>query len=105
MAEPISPSDVSSVIELSTPAGPAPIKTPYDPARSREWMRGLIALILLIILVAVIVASFYVIVFKPKDQVNEALLEKVLTIVFGPLITLVSAATGFYFGSRLGGQS
>jgi hypothetical protein len=68
-------------------------------------MRGLIALILLIILVAVIVASFYVIVFKPTDQVKEALLEKVLTIVFGPLITLVSAATGFYFGSRPGGQS
>ena|SRR5712691_5226477 len=100
MAESISPREVNPAVELSIPSAPAPTKTPYDPARSREWMRGLIALILLVILVAVIAASFYVVVFKPKDQVNEALLEKVLTIVFGPLITLVSAATGFYFGSR-----
>jgi len=27
-------------------------------------------------------------------------LRTVLTIIFGPLVTLVSAATGFYYGSR-----
>jgi hypothetical protein len=27
-------------------------------------------------------------------------LQTVLTIIFGPLVTLVSAATGFYYGSR-----
>jgi len=32
--------------------------------------------------------------------VDAELLKTVLTIIFGPLVALVSAATGFYYGSR-----
>lgn len=103
MAESSSPGSArEEVLTLSTPRSSRTIsQTPYDPARQREWTRGIIASFLLIILAGVITASFCV-VFKAKDQVNEALFEKILTIVFGPLIALVSAATGFYFGSRSG---
>jgi hypothetical protein len=89
-------------IEVSEPVA-SPTLTPVNLARYREWIRSAIAAFLLVILAGVIVASFLV-VFKPKDSVDSALLEKLLAIIFGPLIALVSAATGFYFGSRSEGS-
>jgi hypothetical protein len=88
------------IIEITEPY-PAPAITPYNPTRHREWVRGGIAVFLLVLLAGVIAVSFYS-VLTPPEQTNTALLEKVLGVIFAPLIALVSAATGFYFGSQSG---
>jgi len=71
----------------------------YRITRYREWTRAVIAGFVLLIVAGIVIASFLS-VFKPPEKVNMPLLEKLLDVIFGPLITLVSAATGFYFGSR-----
>ncbi len=72
---------------------------PYDPARARESVRGIIALSLIALLAAVIIASFVLLWIHP-DRVGE--LHSLLGLVFAPLIALVGAATGYYFGSHEG---
>ncbi len=102
MAEDITP-DGGSVDFSSTQTLPAvdqqtipPIPTSaFDPEPQRERIRGWIALALLGMLALVLLAfiSMWV-------GMNAEVLRTVLTIIFGPLVTLVSAATGFYYGSR-----
>jgi hypothetical protein len=69
---------------------------PYDPEPQRERLRGWIALGLLGILAAVLLLTF----ISMWLGMEAEMLQTVLTIIFGPLVTLVSAATGFYYGSR-----
>jgi hypothetical protein len=68
----------------------------YDPEPERERMRGYIALGLLGMLALVLLLAF----ISVWVGMNAEVLRTVLTIIFGPLVTLVSAATGFYYGSR-----
>lgn len=89
------------VFEVKDPY-PTPTLEKYSIARYREWTRAAIAGFFLLIIASVVIVSFLS-VFKPTDTVNVPLLEKLLDVLFGPLITLVSAATGFYFGSRSNG--
>ena len=100
------------MVEDITPSSPAPpdlsgeippaidqqtIPTvPYDPEPQRELMRGRIALWLLGMLAGVLLLAFISMWLKMETEA----LRTVLTIIFGPLVTLVSAATGFYYGSR-----
>lgn len=74
---------------------PIPTST-FDPEPERERIRGRIALTLLAMLAGVLLLTFISMWFG----MNAEVLRTVLTIVFGPLVTLVSAATGFYYGSR-----
>jgi hypothetical protein len=69
---------------------------PFDPEPQRERIRGRIAQILLGMLGAVILLAF----ISVWAKFDAEILRTVLTIIFGPLVTLVSAATGFYYGSR-----
>lgn len=68
----------------------------FDPEPQRELIRGKIALRLLWMLAGVLLLAFISMWFKMDTET----LRTVLTIIFGPLVTLVSAATGFYYGSR-----
>ncbi|RMF40235.1 MAG: hypothetical protein D6754_03655 [Alphaproteobacteria bacterium] len=101
---PDAPGEVSGPIALES--------APYDPTRDREEKRGQVAMILLWLLFIVIVTPFVLIALRwscfsifgaescstfPDIDVL-ALLEKVLT----PLVGLVGAVTGFYFGERKG---
>src|SRR5712691_7666091 len=81
------------VVEVSRVA---PQGEPFDPEPHREIIRGKIALRLLWMLAGVLLLAFISMWFKMDSEV----LRTVLTIIFGPLVTLVSAATGFYYGSR-----
>jgi hypothetical protein len=76
---------------------PGPTLKDYNPEEDREQMRGRIAQLLLWLLITVVVLSFIVISWCDKDRWSY--LKEFLTIVFGPLTTLIGAVTGFYYGS------
>lgn len=84
---------------------PAPVahatvdSTPYDPTRAREHMRGAIAILLLSILAAVILFAFIGL-WTMRITIDDT--RVVLEILFAPLVGLVGAVTGFYYGSRAG---
>ena len=82
-------------IPMGIPTGPH-----YDPEPDREIIRGRIALALLGMLAVVLLFAFISIWLSKWLGMDIEMLRTVLTIIFGPLVTLVSAATGFYYGSR-----
>jgi hypothetical protein len=69
----------------------------WSPARQREWMRGVIAIgllaCILVVLITVLAALWY-------RKANMQELTSLMNLTFVPVITLLSAATGFYFGQR-----
>lgn len=73
---------------------------PYDPAPEREHKRGVIALILVSALCGIILLAFAFIFFSPDASTNLDVLKSVLEIIFAPIVGLVGAVTGFYFGER-----
>lgn len=72
-------------------------ETPWDPAPAREKIRGWIALILIWLLVGTVVLSF---VSLWANWIAMPDLEGLLGLLFGPIVALVGAATGFYYGGR-----
>ena len=80
-------------------AAPPPSVQEYDPTEDREKVRANIALILVYALVGVVAfALFSAWIVMPAE--NRAALFEVLKIVFAPLVGLVGAATGFYYGGK-----
>ncbi len=70
---------------------------PLTPEAKRENMRGWLAGSLVFLLAVVIIASFAHQWLHP-DHSKE--LHEWMNLVFSPLVALVGAATGFYFGSQ-----
>jgi hypothetical protein len=83
-------------VPASTEADKPPDAKPYDLVKERESMRGRVAGALLVILAFIVIGAFFSLWF---NWAKEEELKTVLTILFGPVIGLVGAATGFYFGS------
>ncbi len=110
MADPLT-STTSELQPGGDPTTPAP-----DPGRQpglfetdrpsteekRESLRGTIAYALLGILAFVVVGSFVTLWFNWGTGEE---LDTLLTLLFAPLIGLVGAVTGFYYGERSGAQS
>lgn len=81
----------------SPPALVAVAVGPYDPARDRELMRGRIAWSLIGILGVVILAAIgFAFTHGQAGACAKMPLEEILT----PMIGLVGAVTGFYFGEK-----
>ncbi len=70
---------------------------PYDPERARENYRGVIALILIGLMAALITATFALFWLHP-DRSKDV--QQFFSLIFGPVVALVGAATGYYFGSQ-----
>lgn len=86
------------------PPPPPPIvaPVPFDPARTREAMRGWIAIALLIlfgIMLLALIALLWEHFISPDDTI------KLAGALIGPIITLLGAVTGFYFGTVSQGGS
>ncbi len=76
---------------------------PTEKDRPIEKVRAQVARALVAILAVVIFFSFLTLwMISPPPGMAD--LEKVLTIIFGPLIALVSGAVGYYFGGKSGGD-
>ena len=69
----------------------------YDPRPQEDSARRCIAYILLAILGGILAWTYIILSFCPNSIDN---IIKVLQIILGPIIALVSAATGFYYGSK-----
>ncbi len=74
---------------------PAPYR--LTPEAKRENMRGLLAGWLVALLALVVMASFTEQWIHPELDKD---LHEWMNLVFSPLVALVGAATGFYFGSN-----
>jgi hypothetical protein len=98
MAEDVTDVDLTDEMPLESGL-PSPELRPFDPEPQRERLRGWIALGLLAMLGLVFLCSFVSLWLK----IDTESLRTVLTILVGPLVALVSAATGFYYGSRVEG--
>lgn len=67
----------------------------------RENTRSTIAFCLLLLLAAVLGTTLAVMMRRHVTNDNLQTLKDLLQIVYSPLIALVSASTGFYFGNKL----
>ena len=74
-----------------------PLRKPYDPAPAREKKRGEIALALVAALLFLLLAAFLSLWFKWAEV---AAVEGILEILLAPVVGLVGAVTGFYFGTK-----
>ena len=70
---------------------------PYDPRPQEDSARRRIAYILLGLLGFILIWALSTVTFSP-DKADKIV--DVLQLILSPMIALVSAATGFYFGSK-----
>ena len=80
------------------PAFEAPAEKRYDPAQYQDTTRSYIAYWLLLLLTLLILSTFgslFVIQTITFENVKS-----IIELILGPIIALVSAATGFYFGAQ-----
>jgi len=82
---------------LAMSPGPELAAVPYNPEKTRENYRGIIALILIGLMSTLIAASFALFWIHP-DRSKD--LQQFFSLIFGPVVALVGAATGYYFGSQ-----
>jgi hypothetical protein len=75
---------------------------PFNPEKARESVRGNIAIALIALLAATILASFALLWLHP-DRYKDV--HDWLDVIFNPLVALVGAATGYYFGSQSSAKS
>lgn len=95
-AEPQGSLDLTN--EAATSELAAPLRRePYDPSRDRERVRGTIAKWLILLLVAIIAALLGG-VFAGRLTVDE--LERVAAVIISPVVGLLGAVLGFYYGEQ-----
>ena len=73
----------------------------YKPTTppTKESVRAQVARALVAIIAVVILFSFLTLwLISPPPGIAD--LEKLLTVIFGPLVALVSGAVGYYFGGK-----
>jgi len=90
-------SEVADVEEGQERVAPHAEKIPWSQDRTRETARGRIALALLGIL-GFIIAGAFVTLWANWGTGDE--IDSLLTMIFAPVIGLVGAVTGFYFGEK-----
>ncbi len=89
--------------ESAPPPKPAytPETTPYDPARQREHVRAGIAYLLIGLLVGIIVLSFLMLILACRSFEE---VKGMLELLLAPIVGLVGAVTGFYYGEKAKSQ-
>ena len=70
---------------------------PYDSRPQEDSARRRIAYSLISLLGVVVIWALLSVIFLPQSQ---TIVMELVKIILGPIIALVSAATGFYFGAK-----
>lgn len=91
------PDDESQEANKDAPTIADLISAKSTPEETRETVRGRIAIALLTMLGFLLLAAFFSVWFGWATTADT---ETLLTILFTPVIGLVGAVTGFYYGSQ-----
>ena len=96
----VASSTAGGALDFTKDPAPAPLGTPvakrYDPTQDREKLRGKIAIGVLSLLGTMVVGPFVLI---GCHALGLAEVKDLLTITYGPIVTLAGTAMGFYFGA------
>jgi hypothetical protein len=84
---------------VAAPVLEKPSSTPFNPEKDREQARKGITYWLLALLTALFIVSFIALA-RLKEEPTFDQLKTLVELLLGPLVALVSAATGFYFGAQ-----
>ncbi len=103
--------EFEAVSPANVPPGPivqdvsvSPTVEPYNPVENLDKVRSQLAFRLIWTLVGVIVAGVVLLLTAPLTGVDKiANIGTTAVTVFSSMVTLVSAATGFYFGQSQSG--
>lgn len=79
----------------------APSELAWNLPKHREWQRTIVSVGLLFALLFIIIASFVTLWIGDG---SDTTLKDLLQIVYAPLLGIVGAAIGFYFGQRPNAQ-
>ncbi len=90
------PFDFSQEKPSSKGSGSYHIGKPYDPREQEDTARRNIAYVLIGLLCFLVVAILLLVAVK-SIKLQEI---KEFAVILGPIVTLVSAATGFYYGTK-----
>lgn len=91
------PGDAIDFTDDTPDSSPATFEPrPYDPRPKEDAARRWIAYSLIGLLFLIIIGIFYLL-FCKRVTVSEI---KEFSVILGPVVTLVSAATGFYYGTK-----
>jgi hypothetical protein len=74
------------------------VARPYDPRPMEDAARRRIAYLLISLLIGICAVSFLA-VLRCSIPVEDVI--KLLQVILGPVVALVSAATGFYYGTKM----
>lgn len=86
----------------AAPAFETPEEKRYDPVQYQDATRSYIAYWLLLLLTLLVIGGFSLpFIIKPITFEN---IKSILELILGPIVALVSAATGFYFGAQQPGK-
>jgi hypothetical protein len=80
------------------------VSRPYDPQQQLDAVRARLAFSLVGLLTIAITGAFVLILTARTTGVGPDTVKTIIEIVITPIVTLVSAATGFYFGTNLSGR-
>ncbi|SNQ48618.1 conserved hypothetical protein [Frankia canadensis] len=95
------PEDSSPIDETSTapaPGLPTIEAAPYDPQERLDSVRSYIAFSLIGLLALVVLCSFALLATAHWTHLTLQEVRPLIEVIFSSVTTLVSAATGFYFG-------
>jgi hypothetical protein len=70
---------------------------PFDPVKLREWMRAWVAIGLLFILLVTLALPWVALAY---DWLQVGDLVDLLGVLIAPVVGLVGAVTGFYYGEQ-----
>ncbi len=89
--------DEDGALEPAQMGPEVPPLEPFNIAQAQEKVRGLVAQGLIVMLAIIILMAFITLWSYGSTFAD---LEKLMTIIFGPVIALVGTAIGYYFGGK-----
>lgn len=95
--------DATLAAEVSAPKLAEYKSVTYNPDKARDEARARITYWLLGLLTLLVIGSFVSVFNLDKNPTFENI-KALLEVILGPVIALVSAATGFYFGANTVGK-
>ena len=84
----------------TSPHSPPPlVQTPYDPEKGREWIRGAVTVVAMLIFAGVVGGYLYG-ALTISDSAHWDRFKEASAVVLPAVTSVLGSALGFYFGSQ-----